>query len=140
LEVPPPQSGAAVGTTSPVFAHTDKYWIGYSQGQTQARTDYYAYANDYRPFCPEYDDWTAANGPHSSNFCAGFVDGYNAAWYNLVVVWHNASVQQSTSQSVRINGDNNKVVQTTINNVGSSGSGYGHSSGINPRCANIQVR
>jgi hypothetical protein len=62
------------------FAHTDEYYIGYSQGKTQAITDYYAYANDYRPFCPVYDAWTAAHGLHSSNFCAGFIDGYNAQW------------------------------------------------------------
>jgi hypothetical protein len=103
------------------FAHTDKYYIGYSQGQTQARTDYYAYANDYRPFCPVYDAWTAAHGSHSSNFCAGFVDGYNAQW-NTLSSSHNARVQQSTSQdsNVRINGDGNRVTvsQQVNNNVG----------------------
>jgi len=87
---------AAVATTAPVFAHTDKYWIGYSQGKTQARTDYYAYANDYRPWCPVYDAWTAAHGPHSSNFCAGFEDGYKAMWHSIVV-WHNARVALGSS-------------------------------------------
>ncbi len=63
---------AAVGTTTPVFAHTDKYYVGYSQGQTKATDDYNNYIdghNYYKPFCPTDDAWTQANGPHSSNFC-----------------------------------------------------------------------
>jgi hypothetical protein len=145
---------AATGTiiSQAAFAHTDKYYIGYSQGQTQARTDYYAYAQDYRPFCPVYDKWTEANGPHSSNFCAGFIDGYNAEW-NSLPAYHNQRVQQTTDQSssVNIKGNNNRVTvnQQTNNNVGGQNSGYGHShyghgSGILPRCfilcSNIEVR
>jgi hypothetical protein len=89
---------AAVAITTPVFAHTDKYFIGYSQGKTQARTDYYAYANDYRPFCPVYDAWTSAHGPHSSNFCAGFIDGYNAEWN--AIAHTTRSVQDSSIKGV----------------------------------------
>lgn len=131
---------AATGTSIQAFAHTDKYYIGYSQGQTQARTDYHAYANDYRPFCPVYDKWTNANGPHSSNFCAGFIDGYNTQW-NALVVYHNQGIQQRTSQdsNVRINGDNSRVTvnQQVNNNLGGQngyGSGSNGHSGILPRC------
>jgi hypothetical protein len=123
---------AATSTSIQAFAHTDNYYIGYSQGQTQAKTDYYLPQNDYRPFCPVYDKWTAANKPHSSNFCAGFIDGYKDAWSNLAP---DQSIQQSTTQSVSIKGDNNKVVQQTINNVGNSGSdGSSGGHGYQPRC------
>jgi hypothetical protein len=71
---------------SHALAHTDKYYIVYSQGQTKANDDYgtlyYGY-RDYKPFCPTNDAWTQANGPHSSYFCAGFIDGYNAQWTTL---------------------------------------------------------
>jgi hypothetical protein len=119
---------AATSTSIQAFAHTEKYWIGYPQGQAQARTDYFAYAQDYRPFCPVYDSWTAANGPHSSNFCAGFIDGYNAQW-NALASQHNTRVQQSTSQdsNIRVNGDNNRVTvnQQVNNNVGGQNGGSG---------------
>jgi hypothetical protein len=147
---------AAVGTTSPVFAHTDKYYKGYSQGQAKASEDYNNAYNGrvyYKPFCPTDDAWTQANGPHSSNFCAGFIDGYNAQWTSLAPVfmqrhWERVNQQTEQSSNVNIKGNNNRVVvnQQASNNVGSNGYGYGHSSssGINPRCtilcANIQVR
>jgi hypothetical protein len=133
---------AAIGTSIQTFAHTDKSYIGYSQGKTQARTDYYAYANDYRPFCPVYDKWTDANGPHSSNFCAGFIDGYNVQW-NALLVYHNQNIQQmiSLSSGVNIKGDNNRVTvnQQFNNNMGgqnsddSSGSSRGYNS-YQPSC------
>ncbi len=93
-------------------------------------------------FRPVYDAWTEAHGPHSSNFCAGFIYGYNAAWNNIAA--NNQRVQQSTSQdsNVNIKGDNNRVTvnQQVNNNVGGQ-NGYGsdgHSvsnNGYQPRCA-----
>lgn len=133
---------AATSTSIQTFAHTDKYYLGYSQGQTKATADYYVIDNghnDYNPRCPTSDAWNQANGPHSSNFCAGFIDGYNAQWTSLApnfMAWHNQRVEQSTSQSVSIKGDNNKVVQQAINNVGNSGSGYGRGHGsYQPNCS-----
>jgi hypothetical protein len=147
---------AATGTiiSQAAFAHTSNYNKGYPQGQAQARQDYSAYAQDYRPFCPVYDSWTEKNGPHSSNFCAGFIHGYNQAWYALVWKTHNQRVSQSTDQSsnVNIKGNNNRVTvnQQVNNNVGGQNSGgygsgsYGNGHGILPRCfilcSNIQVR
>jgi hypothetical protein len=68
------------------LAYTDKYYIDYSQGQTKANDKYstlcYGY-RDYKLFCPTNDAWTQANGPHGSNFCAGFIDRYNAQWTTL---------------------------------------------------------
>jgi hypothetical protein len=127
------------------FAHTDKYQIGYSQGQTKATQDYNLNDNghsDYMPFCPTYDTWTEANGQHSSNFCAGFIDGYNAQWTSLApnfMAWHNARVAQSTSQdsNVNIKGDNNRVVvnQQASNNIGNSRGGSSDSGhGFQPEC------
>src|SRR5438105_2310531 len=113
---------AAVGTTSPVFAHKDIYGIGYSQGQTKASDDYNAYAQDYRPFCPVYDDWTAAHGPHTSTFCAGFIDGYNAQWSSLGGD-SRAKVSTSQDSNVNIKGNNNRVVVNQQVNNGNSGSG-----------------
>jgi len=45
---------AATGSSisQAAFAHTSNYNKGYPQGQAQARTDYYANTQDYRPFCP----------------------------------------------------------------------------------------
>lgn len=137
----------ATATSIQAFAHTSNYNKGYPQGQTQAKTDYYAYANDYRPFCPVYDKWTEANGPHTSNFCAGFIDGYNAQW-NALAQYHSQSIQQRTSLSsgVNIKGDNNRVTvnQQVNNNVGGqNGYGYSGGHGVLPRCvilcSNIRV-
>jgi len=83
-----------------------------------------------------FDAWTEANGPHSSNFCAGFVDGYKAQWTSLAPGIMQR-IQQSTTQSsgINIKGSNNDVAvnQQVNNNIGGqngycSGSGYGHSS------------
>ena len=137
----------ATATSIQAFAHTSNYNKGYPQGQTQAKTDYYAYANDYRPFCPVYDKWTEANGPHTSNFCAGFIDGYNAQW-NALAQYRSQSIQQRTSLSsgVNIKGDNNRVTvnQQVNNNVGGqNGYGYSGGHGVLPRCvilcSNIRV-
>jgi hypothetical protein len=111
---------AATATTVPVFAHTEYYNTGYSQGQAKATTDYYYIDNrhnDYKPFCPTNDAWTQSHGAHSSNFCSGFVDGYNTQWTSLAPIfmkWHNERVQQSTSQysSVNIKGDNNRATRS----------------------------
>lgn len=131
------------------FAHTEYYNIGYSQGQTKASNDYYVNDNghnDYNPRCPTNDSWNQNNGPHSSNFCAGFIDGYIAQWTSLDPQTVQR-IQQSSSQSsgISIRGSNNDVTvnQQTNNNVGGqNGYGYGHS-GVLPRCvilcSNIRV-
>ncbi len=144
----------ATGTSIQAFAHTDKYYIGYhvwkynsySQGQDKGTSDYYLNDNghnDYRPFCPTSDAWTEQNGPHSSNFCAGFIDGYKAAWTSLAPDVMQR-IQQRTSQdsTVKINGDNNRVTvnQQVNNNVGGQNSegsegSEGSSNGYQPRCA-----
>jgi hypothetical protein len=62
---------AVTATTAPVFAHTEYYNTGYSQGQAKATSDYndlYNGHNYYRPFCPTNDAWTQSHGEHSSNF------------------------------------------------------------------------
>ena len=139
----------ATATTVPVFAHSEYYNTGYSQGQARATADYYYIDNghnEYKPFCPTNEAWSQANGPHSSNFCAGFIDGYNAQRTALAphfMIWHNVRVRQSTSQdsSVNIKSDNNRVTvdQQVNNNIddqnsdGSSGSGREHSS-YQPNC------
>jgi hypothetical protein len=133
----------ATGTSIQAFAHTDKYYIGYSQGQDKGTSDYYLNDNghnDYRPFCPTSDAWTEQNGPHSSNFCAGFIDGYKAAWTSLAPDVMQR-IQQRTSQdsTVKINRDNNRVTvnQQVNNNVGgqNSNGSEGNGNGYQPRCA-----
>jgi hypothetical protein len=129
------------------FAHTDKYYIGYSQGQAKANDDYslvYNGHNYYRPFCPSVDAWTEANGPHSSNFCAGLIDGYNAQWTSLAPNfmqqhWNRVNNQQiGQNSNRRIDGNGNRVVvnQGASNSAGSEGSSSSGSNGhgFQPQC------
>jgi hypothetical protein len=126
---------AATSTSIQVFAHTDKYYIGYSQGQTKATADYYVNGhNDYNPRCPTNDAWNQANGPHRGNFCAGFIAGYNAQWTTLAPdVMQRIQQSASLSSGINIKGSNNDVTvnQQVNNNIGGQN---GHSS-YQPRCA-----
>jgi hypothetical protein len=134
---------AATATTVPVFAHTQYYNTGYSQGQAKSTADYYYIDNghnDYTPFCPTNDAWTQSHGAHTNNFCAGFVDGYNAQWTRLAPYfmqqhWNRVNNQQiDQNGNVNIKGNSNRVTvnQNVVNNVPRESSEYddtGRSSG-----------
>jgi hypothetical protein len=143
------------------FAHTHRYWNGYNDGQQMGLEDYndvYSGHNYYKPFCP-------TDHLHTSNYCAGFIDGYNAQWTSLApgfMSWHWARVSQQfkadqqvdQNSNVSINGDNNRVMenqqasnnadQQTGNNDGYAVNYPNSESDESPRCevlcANIQVR
>jgi hypothetical protein len=117
------------------FAHTEYFNTGYLQGQAKVTTDYFDIYNGhnyYRPFCPTNDAWTQSHGVHSSIFCAGFVDEYNAQWtslspYFMQQHWNRVNNQQIDQNSnVNIKGNNNRVTvnQNVNNNVGHESNGY----------------
>lgn len=133
---------AAVGTTTPVFAHTQHYYVGFADGSHAAFRDY---GYGYDASCPTRDD----GSDHTPNYCAGYTDGYRAQWHAIYVYHHLQTQSIDQSSSVNIKGNNNRIVvnQQANNGVNQPVSvyGYGHSSsGINPRCAilcaNIQIR
>lgn len=66
---------AALGTAPAAFAHTQHYYIGYSDGLNRATQDYYGHTYN-GPYCP-------TDQSHTSNYCAGFADGYNTQWSSL---------------------------------------------------------
>ncbi len=118
-----------------VRKHVKYYNTGYSQGQAKTTADYYYIdkgCKDYKPFCKSNDAWTQSHGPHSSNFCTGFVDGYNGKLTSLVPYfmqqhWNRVNNQQTDQNSnVNIKGNNNRVImnQNVNNNIGRESSGY----------------
>jgi hypothetical protein len=139
---------AAVETTTPVFAHTQHYYVGFADGSHTAFRDY---GYGYNPSCPTNDD----GSDHTANYCAGYTDGYRAQWHAIYVYHHPQTQSIEQSSNVNIRGNNNRVVvnQQASNNVGErqqGGQSYPYpfypdrQHSINPRCAilcaNIQIR
>jgi hypothetical protein len=146
---------AGVATTPAAFAHTQRYIVGFQDGAHAALNDYGV--SPYDESCLTRDDGSS----HTSNYCAGYTDGYRAQWVAEYNYYHPVKQQlrQTIEQgsSVSIKGNNNRVAVTQQANTGAqqpisrypvySNDGHDKSSNSgsqsNPRClilcANVRI-
>jgi hypothetical protein len=130
--------GFASTTSSHAFAsesNAKRYSDGYHNGFDAAGND-----NTYNPTCDPNGQFTS-DGQHTTIYCSGWADGYQAAWNEKQQPNTNTGTQSEQTSNVNIHGDNNRVQvnQGQSSNAGNAFSpdnidGHHGGSSSNPSC------